>query len=240
MINKELMRDRFAKNLDSYNDNAKVQKRMAEKLITMVKNKAPQKILEIGCGTGFLTKLINNNLTYNQSVAIDIVADCESYIKNIDPNITFINDDIEKFIQTNTEKFDLIISNASLQWVDNFESTIKTLKTFLNQNGELIFSTFGKENFREIYHILGTSLNYYSLTELNEMFPSSEIEPEIHILAFEDAKAVLKHLQATGVNGIENKSWTKGDLEKFEKAYRSLCVKRPMLTYNPIYIKIDK
>ena len=57
---------------------------------------------------------------------------------------------------------------------------------------------------------------------------------------FEDAKAVLRHLQATGVNGIENKSWTKGDLEKFEKAYKSLCVKRPMLTYNPIYIKIDK
>ena len=52
------------------------------------------------------------------------------------------------------------------------------------------------------------------------MFPSSEIEPEIHILAFEDAKAVLRHLQATGVNGIEIKSWTKGDLEKFEKAYR--------------------
>ena len=42
MINKELMRDRFAKNLDSYNDNAKVQKRMAEKLITMAKNKAPR------------------------------------------------------------------------------------------------------------------------------------------------------------------------------------------------------
>ena len=64
MINKELMRDRFAKNLDSYNDNAKVQKRMAEKLITMVKNKAPQKILEIGCGTGFLTELINKNLKF--------------------------------------------------------------------------------------------------------------------------------------------------------------------------------
>ena len=145
---------------------------------------------------------------------------------------------MEDFIKTNKEKYDLIISNASLQWVEDFENVINTLKNFLATNGELIFSTFGKENFREIYNILGTSLNYYSLNEFADMFPDSEIIPEIHILAFEDAKAVLKHLQATGVNGIENKSWTKGDLEKFEKAYKSHCVKRPMLTYNPIYIKI--
>lgn len=237
-MNKKLIHDRFAKYLDSYNDNAKVQKRMAEKLITFINNKQPQKILEIGCGTGFLTRLVNEYCTFETYQTIDIVSECEKYIEEINSDIIFEAQDVEDFIKTNKENFDLIISNASLQWVEDFEEVINSLKNYLNPKGEFIFSTFGKENFREIYHILGTSLNYYSLTELNEMFPNSKIEPEIHILAFEDAKAILKHLQTTGVNGIENKSWTKGDLEKFEKAYKSLCVKRPMLTYNPIYIKI--
>jgi malonyl-ACP O-methyltransferase BioC len=239
-MNKKLIHDRFAKYLDSYNDNAKVQKRMAERLVTFISNKQPQKILEIGCGTGFLTRLVNEHCTFETYRTIDIVSECEKYIEEINPNIIFVADDVEDFIKNNNEKYDLIISNASLQWVEDFENVINTLKSFLATNGELIFSTFGKENFREIYNILGTSLNYYSLKELADMFPDSEIIPEIHILAFEDAKEVLRHLQNTGVNSIEQQQWTKGDLAKFENAYKNICAKRPMLTYNPIYMKIHK
>lgn len=239
-MNKDLIRDRFAKNLENYNAHAKVQKRMAERLVTFINNKQPRKILEIGCGTGFLTNLINEICTFETYRAIDIVSECEKYIKEINPNIVFESEDVEDFIKNNNGKYDLIISNASLQWVEDFENVINTLKSFLDTNGELIFSTFGKENFREIYGILGTSLNYYALNELENMFPNSEVIPEIHILAFENAKEVLRHLQNTGVNSIEQQQWTKGDLVKFENAYRNMCARRPMLTYNPIFIKIDK
>ena len=238
MINKELMRDRFAKNLKSYDENAKIQKRMAERLMSFINSKSPKNILEIGCGTGFLTKLIKENINYEKLTTIDIVKECESYIKNIDSNIEFIANDIEEFIKTNTTSYDLIISNASLQWVENFEEVINSLKEILTPNGELVFSTFGPENFREIYHVIGTTLNYYSIFELQKMFPNSTIEPEIHIMAFDSPKDVLKHLQLTGVNGIENKAWTKKDLINFENGYQNLCNRRATLTYNPIYIKI--
>ncbi len=237
-MNKDLIHNRFAKNLKSYNDNAKIQKRMAERLITFVQNKQPKKILEIGCGTGFLTELINKNLQFEYYLAIDIVEKCDEFIKNINPKIIFKPEDIEDFIKTNSENFDLIISNATLQWIRDFKGVINNLKEHLNPQGELILSTFGNENFREIFHILGTTLDYYSLSELYEMFPNSIIEPEIHIMAFDSPKDVLKHLQLTGVNAIENKAWTKKDLLKFENGYKNLCVKRPTLTYNPIYIRI--
>ena len=64
MIDKNLVHDRFAKNLENYNENAKIQKRMAERLLTFIKNRSPKNILEIGCGTGFLTKLVSENLSY--------------------------------------------------------------------------------------------------------------------------------------------------------------------------------
>ena len=238
-MNKVLIRSRFAKNLKTYNENAKIQKKMAEKLITYVNNNAPKHILEIGCGTGFLTKIVSENLEYKTYSAIDIVEECEPFISEINTNINFIVGDIEDYIKNNDEKFDLIISNASLQWVENFEEVIKALKYKLNPNGELVFSTFGNENFREIYHIIGTTLKYYSYNELSNLFPNAEIYPEIHIMAFDSPKDVLKHLQLTGVNGIENQAWTKKDLIKFENGYKNLCSRRPTLTYNPIYIKIS-
>lgn len=238
MINKELIHDRFAKNLKSYDENAKIQKRMAERLITFVQKKKTQKILEIGCGTGFLTKIISEKIDFENYLALDIVEECEKYIEKIDPNIKFISEDIEDFIKNNTEKFDLIISNASLQWVEDFERVIISLKNSLNTDGELVFSTFGTENFREIYHVMGASLDYFSISDLQKILPESIIEPEIHIMAFKSPKDVLKHLQLTGVNAIENISWTKKDLLKFENGYKNICSGRPTLTYNPVYVRI--
>ena len=240
MIDKKLVHKRFAKNLDSYHENAKVQKNMAKRLMTFIKNESPKKILEIGCGTGFLTELINENFKFETFDAVDIVEDCKKFINKINPKINFIVNDIEEFLKNNEEKYDLIISNASLQWVSNFDLVINTLKESLNIGGELVFSTFGKENFREIYYIMGTSLNYYSTLELKEKFCPNLIEPEIYILSFDSPKEVLKHLQLTGVNAIENISWTKSDLTKFENGYKNLCSRRITLTYNPIYMCIKK
>lgn len=237
-MNKDLIQNRFSKNLKTYNSNAKIQKKMAEKLLSYITNKQPQTILEIGCGTGLLTDIICKNLTFETYTAIDIVEDCENYIKKINPKINFINADIETYINKLENKFDLIISNATFQWLDDFETTTHRLQNMLSNNGEFVFSTFGNENFREIFHVIGTSLQYYSENELRRMLPLSTIESEIHILAFDSPKEVLKHLQLTGVNGVENKIWTKKDLANFENGYKNFCSRRATLTYNPIYIKI--
>lgn len=237
-MNKDLIKARFTKSLSTYDENARIQKKMAEKLVSFLSKSSYDSILEIGCGTGFLTELLDNKLEFKNYTALDIVNNCKSYIYKINPQIDFINNDIEEFIKKNSNKYDLIISNASLQWVENFEEIINTLKQHLTINGELIFSTFGRENYREIEIITGTTLNYYSPKELETMFPNSEITAEIHIMAFETPKDVLKHLQLTGVNAIESKSWTKKDLTKFENAYRNICPNRPTLTYNPIYLKL--
>lgn len=240
-MNKDLIQKRFAKNLDTYNDNAKIQKKMAERLLSFLDRKDFDDILEIGCGTGFLTQLVNDSFNFNTYTANDIVESCEKYVKEINPKINFIPADIEKAVENSDKKYDLIISNAAFQWVENLESFIKLLVSKLNEGGVLLFSTFGPENFREVNFVLGKTLPYYSANELQEIIKDYKniVEQEMHVMAFKTPKDILKHIKSTGVNALEMVSWTKTDMQKFENGYNNFCSGIPTLTYHPIYVKIE-
>ena len=240
-MNKDLIQKRFAKNLDTYNDNAKIQKKMAERLLSFLDRKDFDDILEIGCGTGFLTQLVNEKFSFKTYTANDIVESCEKYVKEINPKINFIPADIEKAVENSDKKYDLIISNAVFQWVENLESFIKLLVSKLNEGGILLFSTFGPENFREVNFVLGKTLPYYSANELQEIIKDYKniVEQEMHVMAFKTPKDILKHIKSTGVNALEMVSWTKTDMQKFENGYNNFCSGIPTLTYHPIYVKIE-
>ena len=240
-MNKDLIQKRFAKNLDTYNDNAKIQKKMAERLLSFLDRKDFNDILEIGCGTGFLTQLVNDSFNFNTYTANDIVESCEKYVKEINPEINFIPADIEKAVENSDKKYDLIISNAAFQWVENLESFIELLVSKLNDGGILLFSTFGPENFREVNFVLGKTLPYYSANELEEIIKDYKniVEQEMHVMAFKTPKDILKHIKSTGVNALEMVSWTKTDMQKFENGYNNFCSGIPTLTYHPIYVRID-
>ncbi len=235
MIDKTLVRERFKKNLKTYKDNSVIQNKMADKLISMISNN-PKSILELGCGTGVLTEKLINKYHFTKYNASDIVFECESYIRKISDKINFIPSDIEEF--EFKEKYDLIISNATFQWIENLEPFIEKLKKQLTPNGELIFSTFGEDNLKEITDITNVGLNYYSLENLKNIFNPFEIKEEKLTLEFNSAKDVLKHLKLTGVNSIKSKHWTKSDLINFENKYKEICPDKIQLTYHPIYIKL--
>ena len=151
-MNKELIKKRFSRKLNLYNENAKVQKYMAEKLVNFVINSVKKRqisILEIGCGTGLLTKLAAEKIGYENYAALDIVPECEKYIKEIRSDIKFISKDVEEYLDETMGKFDLIISNASLQWIENLPNFVDKLVQRLLPSGILAFSTFGVENFSQ-------------------------------------------------------------------------------------------
>ncbi len=231
MLEKSIIKKNFKKSLETYDNCAVVQKQMAKKLTSMLDNKKYQNILEIGSYTGILTKNIIKKVEFENYLALDII-DSGDYIKKIDSRICFIKEDIEEFLSS--KKFDLIISNAALQWCNDFIATIENLKKMLNPTGIMALSIFAYDNLAEIKNTFNSTLNYIETEKLEEIFPDAEIIFESIELQFNNPIEILRHLKKTGVNSIKKGNFSFFKLRELEKRYDN------KITYKPLYIKFRK
>jgi malonyl-CoA O-methyltransferase len=187
MIDKQQVKFHFSKNASNYNQYAHVQRKMKDVLIefAMQNTKDALKInniLEIGCGTGYLTHTLTELFPSAHITAVDIAPGMIAEIKSKFTNnsVDFICGDIEEIKLNNT--YDLIISNATFQWFNHMPLTIKKLYTALNPNAMLCFSTFGNYTFRElnecfnktkqalsIKESISSGQSFYSLNELTSL-----------------------------------------------------------------------
>jgi len=236
-INPKLIKNQFEKSLATYNQNASVQRLMAEKLVTeTAKIKCEfTNILELGSGAGLLTNELVQKIKFKNYFANDLVEKSQNYIKQIVPDAFFYCGNAQKIKPT--QKMDLIISNAMFQWFKNIDT--ENYKNLLNKDGILAFSTFSPENFKEIKELTGLSLDYKSLDELKKIFNKNfEIlytEEFTHSLHFTTPLELLAHMKNTGVNSLTSRHWTFKEVKNFCDNYLQ---KFPeiTLTYAPIIL----
>ncbi|EEP3712208.1 malonyl-ACP O-methyltransferase [Campylobacter jejuni] len=186
-----------------------------------------EKVFEFGCGRGELSKKLQIFITFDEYLKNDILDFKEnSSILIFDMN-EIAKQDLSK------EKFDLIVSNATLQWLD-LKRIIPSLRDMLNQNGILLLSTFAEQNLKEIKQSTGFGLNYFSLNELEQIFKvyfnEVKITQELIKLSFDNALDVFRHLKLSGVNSLGFYPLNKGFLKEFEEKFQN------KLTYHPVFI----
>ncbi len=242
MLNKDLVKFRFKKSIETYDASAVIQKEMAQKLVDKILlncGKNFDKIFEFGAGTGFLSKSILDEITFCEYYANDIIEESEYCIKNIIDNVKFLAGDIEKI--EIKENFQLVISNAVMQWISDIDELLLKIKTNIVNDGYFAFTTFGEQNFKEIKETTGVSLEYLKSETLREKcekyFEIVDFEENIQTLCFDSPVDVLKHIKYSGTNGIKTQNWTPKKLRDFDEFYKkSFSINdKVMLTYNPIY-----
>ncbi len=213
-----------------YEKHAKVQDFMGLKLCEILKDLKIshfEKVFEFGCGRGELSKKLQNFITFNEYLKNDIL--------NFKENSNILIFDMNEIAKQDLskEKFDLIVSNATLQWLD-LKRIILSLRDMLNQNGILLLSTFAKQNLKEIKQSTGFGLNYFSLNELEQIFKiyfnEVKITQELVELSFDNALDVFRHLKLSGVNSLGFYPLNKGFLKEFEEKFQN------KLTYHPVFI----
>ncbi len=254
LIDKQLVRDRFCRTLSSYSGQAVVQKAMARELSEIICKQEPdrsfERILEVGSGSGALMAELLGRCNVNTYYANDLVEESRTSLQEILDRFAvgeflFLAGDIEslKFLPSS---LDLVVSNATLQWLNNLDGFFRKIEALLNPGGTVAFTTFGPSNMREISAIEGIGLSYYTLRELELLagryFEITVSREEKLRLEFSSPEAMLHHIRSTGVNGLLRRSWTKSRYLHFLAEYRRLfsCENGVYLTYHPLYCCMKK
>lgn len=240
-LHKQKIAESFSKSAKTYDLHADIQKEMMKKLLSLLPEEA-NRILDIGCGTGLFEKLLAKKYPAADILGVDIAPGMISFAseKIKRRNIKFLVGDGER-LPLSDSTFDLIVSSASLQWMD-YKKVFSEAKRTLNVNGVFCFSTFGPKTLLELKKA-GLSVNKFpSLSELKtalkKNFCEVKVEKQLIKKKYKDIFDLFYCLKATGAqNPIEvtKKSLlTKNKLQ----AMLSIDANGFMATYEIYYLVI--
>jgi len=122
-----------------YKKAATHQKEWGNKLISKLELQGNEKILDLGCGDGFLTVELAKRVPQGFVLGIDSSQGMlEIAQNNKKDNLEFLLMDINKIDLS--KKFDIIFSNATLHWVKDHYRLWQKIFTLLNDNGLVCFN----------------------------------------------------------------------------------------------------
>ncbi|MDB5084910.1 MAG: biotin biosynthesis protein BioC [Bacilli bacterium] len=221
MIDKRLVRKHFSLNAKQYDRYAEVQRYLADRLIERLTAKAGQcqLILEIGCGTGYLTKQLLNLYPDTKVVAVDLSEPMLEVAKDTvgySGQVEFLCQDVESIELPNT--FDLIVSSAVFQWLNDPFGTLGRLDRLLGPGGQMQFATFGNQTFRELHESFALAeqsvgndpteahgqqfLAMDNWQEFLSLLDYQDVDgvQEIHEVEYPNVRSFLDNVRKTGAN----------------------------------------
>jgi len=154
MIDKTKVKKFFSRHAHEYDKHSSLQQRMGDKLLAKINSnlKNPKRILDIGSGTGFISKKLHNKFPNSEIICCDIAhgmsVEAKFKLGNLN-NITFVTADAE-ILPFGDETFDLVISNATFQWMNELSFVFKEIMGVLMPGGSFYFSTFGTNTLFEL------------------------------------------------------------------------------------------
>lgn len=194
-----------------YEEGADVQRIVAQHLAELAgqRSLAPgARILEIGCGTGLLTREIHGRWPDALLTATDLAPEMVDAAARSGLATQFIAMDGEAPVFEGPW-FDLILSSLAFQWFDDLPLALARLHGLLRPGGSLYFATMGVESFaswRKAHADIGLMPglpDYPSLAQLRAMlagYGDAFVCDEHHPLPCHGGQALVRHFRAIGAH----------------------------------------
>lgn len=220
-------------------------------LLKMVIPRDNLKVIDLGCGTGELTSELPDYLPGSEITGIDSSSEMLEKAKPLETDkLKFYQRTIEEQLESD-KTFDLIISNAAIQWCDDHEKLFPEIISKINKGGQLAVQVPSNHDF--IVHQLlrkvaetepyksayGSWERHYSVLKTEAyariMFDhrGSEITvfEKVYPLVMDNAEAVFTW--ASGTTMIPYMEMLPGDLqegfkENYKRELKHIFMKSPV------------
>jgi len=231
------IRQSFAAASGTYDGAAELQRRVGRALVADLNAEMlTGTVLDLGCGTGFLTGELLVLTPQESVIAVDIAFGMLEATRSklaAYNNVRYICADAEQ-LPIAASTVDVAVSNLALQWCRNLTAVFAELKRALKPGGQLVFSTFGPHTLQELKAAWAEVDDYSHVNEFYGVadiqyflqqagFRQVRIECNTHLSKYDSVLALMRELKAIGaqnVIGERNKAiTTQTQLQRMIKAY---------------------
>ena len=132
----------------------------------------PQSIIDIGCGPGNSTRVLKEKFPNARVIGVDSSKDKIKTGKSNYNDIEFMLFDACQDFDKLNDKFDIVFSNACIQWIPNHKKLLADIMNILNDGGIMAIQTpmNYKEPIHRIIEVLVSSDKWKNIFLIRESF----------------------------------------------------------------------
>lgn len=143
----------FSRASTVYDEEASLQRELARDLVRGIRlDTQPRRILDLGCGTGFLVRETVASFPESEITAIDISADMLDAARRLCPKaeqVSWMWADARELAFV--DHFDLVVSNSAIQWMTPLGALFENIHRTLRPGGTFRFSVMLQGTLRELH-----------------------------------------------------------------------------------------
>jgi len=218
-IDRQRVRRAFGGRAGSYDDYARVQRRVVEKFVRRLPlaQLAPRRILDVGAGTGLLLERLGACFPQASTVGLDLAHNMLQSAQDrlgSNPAAAFVCADGE-YLPFGDASFDLVISTSTYQWLPDPCLAFSEAWRVLAPGGTFAFALFGEQTLWELRtsHRLALAATASPSPDRTHSFPgatqvaeamhragfvSCRVEAEEELEEHPDVPALLRSLKRIG------------------------------------------
>lgn len=190
--------DRFAARAREYEAHAGLQADVARRLAGLLPAREAPKVLELGCGTGLLSRHLLARYPDGDFVLTDAAP---AMLDECRRNLAPLGEEKVRYevmdagAPSGHGGFDLIATSMTLHWVAEPLATLDRLRGFLAPAGQLLYATLGPDSFAEWRTVLATECLPSGAPYLPEI---PGVVEEDHLTPDNDSLSFLLRMKAVG------------------------------------------
>lgn len=143
---------------EEYERSSSQQKKWGMELLEKITLSGDERVLDVGCGDGFLTSLLASRVPRGEVLGVDVSPEmvghaARRYPRETYPNLRFLVMDARHLAFR--EEFDLVFSNAALHWIPDHAPVLRGVRESLKKGGRFLAQMAGKGNAHQVISAFG-------------------------------------------------------------------------------------